>query len=76
MSKSVYTRAKVSVVYPQFDIFDFFENLFLEKNFFFLEIFFSQNFLKRKFIFLTTTITFFCFFFLSFFGYFLIWKCI
>jgi len=42
MSKSAYTRAKVSVVYPQFDIFDFFKNLFLEKNFFFLEIFFPK----------------------------------
>jgi len=56
MSKSAYTIAKVSVVYPHFDIFDFFENLFLEKKKF-LRNFFSHNFLKRKYFFFYTICT-------------------
>jgi len=58
-SKSAYTIAKVSVVYPLFDIFDFFENLFLEKKIFFLEIFFPKFPKKEVYIFFSQLHTFF-----------------
>jgi len=42
-SKNAYTIAKVSVVYPHFDIFDFFENPFFQKKKFSWKYFFSTK---------------------------------